>query len=388
MQDNNEDLCRGIIDQVLQKREKIGERCSIELIMGLDFDPMIKTLDELVSYSFIILKYNNLISANGLREDSVLRFLISIKDNYHSTPDYHNFIHGFLVFQFANYFLLQSGLIKLLSPRWVFVFLITALGHDLGHPGIGNMTIKSLRNPQYHRCYSNSLLEDYHSEQLIHLLFCNKKTALLNHLPRQEQFNIQSDIRKLIIATDIFHHQAEINSYDSYIKDNIVGSNENGIMSSSARNELINSDEGLLVLSKMIMKISDTSNEFRGFQIFKKIYINLIYEFKQQYRFEEIAHQMHSLDLSKISLVQFETSFIENCIHPVFDRVANVFPQINYMRDLLMNNMSNFQNQFNGIEADHPIFNTRPDNIKAVFPKILKLCEAILYKDFDDSTEE
>ena len=66
--------------------------------------------------------------------ETVLRsFLEEVLIVYNHVP-YHNFSHGFAVFQMFNYFFEKSLLLnQIFSPDEKFIGLIACLSHDLGH---------------------------------------------------------------------------------------------------------------------------------------------------------------------------------------------------------------------------------------------------------------
>ncbi|MEN2495981.1 MAG: hypothetical protein MHMPM18_000552 [Marteilia pararefringens] len=355
---DEEKNCHKLISYITKYEKEMEIECGEDSIMKLQFDPFLKTTDELISYCFIILKKNEMIKRNNINEKAMVKFLISVKDNYLSTPQYHNFVHGFLVFQFANYFLHESNLIEIIDPRWSLIILIVSLGHDLGHPGICNRTLMFLKDPLCFRHNSVSPLENYHADKLINLLFSDPNSKLFTELPEWENNAIQNDIRELIIATDMTNHRKILDNFSIFMNEENLKNDLNSIICRKRSEALITDRKGLMEVSKMILKLSDVSNEFRSFKIFKKIYINLICEFKSQYYFEESLGFIHSCDLSKLELFQFQQSFVENCILPILNNLLLVFPEMKFLRTKLKKNLKNFESEFKNVSGSDRMFSS------------------------------
>ena len=138
---------------------------------------------------------------------------------YNSFVLYHNFRHAVDVLQSLFYFLLQIGALppyptgsepppksqdkspiaKLVGPFEAMTLLISAIGHDVGHPGVNNMFLVKLNAPLAQLYNDQSVLEAFH---------CAAYSQILRrHWPAA--FN-DKGLRKLmissILATDMGVH--------------------------------------------------------------------------------------------------------------------------------------------------------------------------------------
>ena len=123
---------------------------------------------------------------------------------------YHNFRHASDVLQSVFYFLVQIGTLppyplgstpppfseqkspiaKLLSSFEAMTLLISAIGHDVGHPGVNNMFLVKLNAPLAQLYNDQSVLEAFH---------CAAYSQILRrHWPAA--FNNKA-LRKLMIST-------------------------------------------------------------------------------------------------------------------------------------------------------------------------------------------
>jgi hypothetical protein len=110
------------------------------------------------------------------------KFLSASRNAYNSFVLYHNFKHAIDVLQSTFYFLLQLGtlppypagstphmpkasetpLANLLEPIDGLTLLISAIGHDVGHPGVNNMFLVKLNAPLAQLYNDTSVLEAFH----------------------------------------------------------------------------------------------------------------------------------------------------------------------------------------------------------------------------------
>ena len=101
---------------------------------------------------------------------------------YNSFVLYHNFRHAVDVLQSLFYFLVQIGALppypvgaappphsreksavaKLIGPFEAMTLLISAIGHDVGHPGVNNMFLVKLNAPLAQLYNDQSVLEAFH----------------------------------------------------------------------------------------------------------------------------------------------------------------------------------------------------------------------------------
>lgn len=112
--------------------------------------------------------------------DQLTRFVIACRAAYNSFVPYHNFRHVVDVLQATFSFLLHTNTISpytfsdahddpprspveaLLLPFEALTLLITAIGHDVGHPGVNNGFLVTLNAPLAQLYNDRSVLESFH----------------------------------------------------------------------------------------------------------------------------------------------------------------------------------------------------------------------------------
>ncbi|KAI5304969.1 3',5'-cyclic-nucleotide phosphodiesterase [Ascosphaera pollenicola] len=139
------------------------------------------TDDELLHAGCVMVKHT--LKMPGLdqwriSDNQVYRFFYACRTAYNSFVLYHNFRHAVDVLQSTFYFLLASGMLprfpdgmvqepvnplaSILGPFEVLTLIISAIGHDVGHPGVNNAFLINLRSPLAQLYNDKSVLEAFH----------------------------------------------------------------------------------------------------------------------------------------------------------------------------------------------------------------------------------
>ncbi len=195
--------------------------------------------DELVHAAFLMLQHALTIpeldkwrlSAADLRT-----FLTASRAAYNSFVNYHNFRHVVDVMQAIFYFLIQLGIIPsfpapsgqlgvnrqvspiaaLLKPFDALTLLITAIGHDVGHPGVNNAFLVALNAPLAQLYNDKSVLEAFHCAAYSQILRRYWKAAF-------EDISMRGLMINSILATDMgmhFHYMEELGNLQGKVYHN------------------------------------------------------------------------------------------------------------------------------------------------------------------------
>ncbi|EEQ33188.1 nucleotide phosphodiesterase [Microsporum canis CBS 113480] len=168
------------------------------------------------------------ISPEALRE-----FVLSCRAAYNSFILYHNFRHAVDVLQSTFHILVRVGAVPpfpqgsercssgtgmscLLTPFDALTLLVTALGHDVGHPGVNNMFLVKLNAPLAQLYNDRSVLEAFH---------CAAYSQILRrHWPTVFQ---DTELRTLmissILATDMGIHNRFIDELGKLRETSLFG---------------------------------------------------------------------------------------------------------------------------------------------------------------------
>ena len=146
-------------------------------------------------------------------------FLMASRAAYNGFVNYHNFRHVIDVMQAIFYFLIQLGTLPpfpvlsersgvkrrtspiaaLLKPFDALTLLITAIGHDVGHPGVNNAFLVALNAPLAQLYNDKSVLEAFHCAAYSQILRRYWKAAF-------EDIPMRGLMINSILATDMGMH--------------------------------------------------------------------------------------------------------------------------------------------------------------------------------------
>ncbi|KAH3900373.1 3',5'-cyclic-nucleotide phosphodiesterase PDE2 SCDLUD_003348 [Saccharomycodes ludwigii] len=229
-----------------------------------DFNALAYTLKELVVISYILLadvmSSNGLLSDNGNSSNRLLGFIFITESLYHQGNKFHNFKHGVDVLQ-ATYWLCKC-LNNFITPIDKLLVCISAIGHDVGHPGTNNMLLNDKICPISKEFYhNNSVLENFHSEIYIKLINISQ---VLNNKNLLSQLESDDLIQKIILATDMAKHGDFVKYIDCSQKET-------------------NSS----ILKELIIKAADISNVTRPLCVSVKWGVLIVYEFNECNKLKE-----------------------------------------------------------------------------------------------------
>ncbi|EQC38534.1 hypothetical protein SDRG_04240 [Saprolegnia diclina VS20] len=98
-----------------------------------------------------------------------LAFVTRVQEEYLDNP-YHSWWHGVDVFQRCFALLSRTSLLSLLQPMHVFALLLSALTHDVGHPGTDNGFEAATLSPLAVLYNDTSVLEQHHAAETFRIL--------------------------------------------------------------------------------------------------------------------------------------------------------------------------------------------------------------------------
>jgi len=154
--------------------------------------------------------YCQLLDMFGISPSTFVDFIRAIELQYKNNP-YHNHIHAADVFQTLHSFLEdEESFRSKLSNIEHLSLLLAAILHDVGHDGTNN-DFQVQRQSEIAVKYHNiSVLENYHVEIGLRTL---QESGLLNHLPHEQQTEIQERISQAILNTDMATHGGQVATY-------------------------------------------------------------------------------------------------------------------------------------------------------------------------------
>jgi hypothetical protein len=231
-----------------------------------------------------------------------------VSDNYNDNY-FHNFQHSINVLQMSYYLIQLDNLIDKLDPIVVFGLLISALTHDIDHPGNSNSyEINSIS--KYARLYNDmSVLENHHCALAFELMY----NIEFEKCFKKEQFRkFRNTVISCILGTDMSKHNELIMSFKNLDLKNI---------------DKFNIDEQNAIV-KIILHFADLSNSIKPFDISfnwsKKISLEYYYQ-AQKEELEGLPVLSFMKLYDDLTMCLNEITFIKNITLPMWKLFSEKF---------------------------------------------------------------
>ncbi|XP_061897952.1 high affinity cGMP-specific 3',5'-cyclic phosphodiesterase 9A-like isoform X1 [Entelurus aequoreus] len=241
--------------------------------------------------------------------DVLQNFLFEVYCHYNNIP-FHNFQHCFCVTQMMYGLIWLTDLRNKLARIDLLIMLTSALCHDLDHPGYNNVYQINAQTDLALRYNDISPLENHHCAVAFGIL-SKPECNVLKHLTTEQYKHIRSGMIKCILATDMARHNEILNKFKSI----------------QPKFDFRNKDHKE-VLMKIMVKVSDISNEARPMNVAEPWLDCLLQEFFNQSDTEKLKGLPVTpfMDRDKVSKPTSQTSFIRFVLLPLFSELTKLFP--------------------------------------------------------------
>ncbi|KAM3584911.1 uncharacterized protein V6R79_002293 [Siganus canaliculatus] len=241
--------------------------------------------------------------------DVLQNFLFEVYCHYNSIP-FHNFRHCFCVTQMMYGLIWLTDLRSKLSRIDLFIMLTSALCHDLDHPGYNNVYQINAQTDLALRYNDISPLENHHCAVAFGIL-SKPECNILRNLSSDQYKHIRGGMIKCILATDMARHNEILNKF-RVLQPVFDFTNK----------------EHKEVLMKIMVKVSDISNEARPMAVAEPWLDCLLQEFFNQSDTEKLKGLPVTpfMDRDKVSKPSSQTSFIRFVLLPLFTELTKLFP--------------------------------------------------------------
>lgn len=252
------------------------------------------------------------------------RLIFALSENYNNNP-FHNFTHAFAVTQMIFSLSERANKLQtLLDDKDRLALLVSALGHDLNHPGVTNGFMINSRHQLAVRYNDISVLENYHASTLIHFLELSG-CDIFESFTVSEKNYMRRQIIPTILATDIAKHFTVIANFSQAM----------------SNYDKTNAEHRQIVMDTLLHS-GDVGNPTLRFDIATVWSLKVIQEFNTQVLTEEqrglpVSEYLRvGDDINKIK--QNQIGFIEKMILPLWKLVAEHIPEAQTHVDTLEDN--------------------------------------------------
>jgi high affinity cGMP-specific 3',5'-cyclic phosphodiesterase 9 len=246
-------------------------------------------------------------------EISLTNFISCLCEKYNKNY-FHNFQHAVNVLQITYMLLIETDIINKLKPHIIFATLISAISHDVDHPGNTN-SYEINSQSKYAKIYNDiSVLENHHCCLTFELLESNN---ILKFIKNEDFKEFRKTIIQCILGTDMSKHNDCLQRFSEL--------NENALSYSI--------DEQILI-SSCFIHFSDLSNSIKTFELSYEWSKRISHEFYEQTIKEEIEH-LPSLSFmranDKLSICINEINFIQNISIPTWKLFVSKFKKMGFL---------------------------------------------------------
>ena len=355
-----ENLNKSFLNFSLNKLDFLLNESNFNLKSILEKDFNIFELEKIVGHKNVLpimgrvmLDSFGLINEKIMPIDKLNSFLKSVTNQYLISTLYHNSIHGADITQTICLFFNYSNAEKISHTKALDLLsiIISALGHDIGHPGLtNNFHINSLSELAI-TYNDNSCLENFHLATLFKTLR-KDETNIFENLSVQDFKKIRKKMISEILATDMAIHGKIINNIRSKIPEYLMQEKNNSNSNNIQKFELITdinneetTDEEKQALLDYFIHAADLGHNTKLFQISLRWVELLSEEFWLQGDKEKKMNLSISFlcDRENTDVPKGQVGFIGGFILPTFQYLVIMFPSLKFTVDNAKNNIKEWQ---------------------------------------------
>uniref|UniRef100_A0A8C6UI93 High affinity cGMP-specific 3',5'-cyclic phosphodiesterase 9A n=1 Tax=Neogobius melanostomus TaxID=47308 RepID=A0A8C6UI93_9GOBI len=250
----------------------------------------------------------DLVSEFHMESRVLQNFLLEVYGRYNDIP-FHNFQHCFCVTQMMYGLIWLTELRSKLGRTELLIMLTSALCHDLDHPGYNNVYQINAQTDLALRYNDISPLENHHCAVAFSIL-AKPESNILKNVTSEQYKQIRSGMIKCILATDMARHNEILNKFRSI----------------QPKFDFNNTEHKELM--KIMVKVSDISNEARPMSVAEPWLDCLLQEFFNQSDSEKLRGLPVTpfMDRDKVSKPSSQTNFIGFVLVPLFTEITKLFP--------------------------------------------------------------
>jgi hypothetical protein len=277
----------------------------------------------------------------GIDTSALGRYISVISDNYHDNQ-FHNFQHATAVVHFSH-FLIMTTQAQLYLTQWqVFAILLSAVVHDVDHPGNTNQFEINKGSPLALRYNDKSVLENHHCSTAFKLMRRNG-CNYLSGLAKPVVNSFRSTVVASILATDMSVHFMLAEEANKY-----------AITKGAAPEDLFADPADQLFLCKILLHAADLSNPVRPYPQCKRWSKRISAEFNAQVaKEEELGLPVLGFMITKDekSLCKNELGFSSFVVGPMWRNLAGIFPSIQPLIEQLDSNLTEWKRELDEATA-------------------------------------
>lgn len=303
-------------------------------LLNWALDPAVLSDSELQRLTAAMFHALGLMRAFSLSPVDLSNFIADVAAHMNDVP-FHHFRHAFAVTHIAWLFLAESATLRtrlLTEADWL-ALLLSALCHDLEHPGTTNAYQVNTQSALAIRYNDASVLESHHSACGWAAL---QRARLLAPMPADDARALRRSMVAAILATDMSAHKTLLAGLETRLAatpDGLDGVRLSGDLDEvgsplAAGSFSRDSDEDRQLLVSFLLHCADLCNPLLPPQLSRRIADDLGREFAAQAEREREAGMPITVMLASddVAKAKLEIGFIDYVVRPLYATLARVSP--------------------------------------------------------------
>ena len=296
---------------------------------------------------YFIVKILGLYDSKIIAIKKLNSFLQSTSHGYLESTLYHNSLHGADVCHSLFLYITNSNIEESCETSVLDLLglVVSAMGHDLGHPGYNNnYNINAVTDLAL--TYNDiSCLENYHTSTLFKILR-KEENNIFEYMDKSNFKLIRKRMVNQILATDMTNHANVLSGVKAKILawelDNINEKNKFIFLSGSDKTKF---DEQQMMLNYLI-HAADLGHNTKKFEISLQ-WVQLLSEenwLQGDIEKEKNLSISFLCDRNNIDIPTSQVGFIQGFILSTFNILVTMFPSLGYTMENAKNNFKEWQN--------------------------------------------
>ncbi len=241
----------------------------------------------------------------------------------------------------------KTSLSAQMDPLDVLALFVSALCHDVDHPGNTNMFQVMTASDLASHYNDQSVLENHHCSVTFKTLK-EEESNFMAHIPSNKRKVFRKRVIGAILATDMSHHFSMCNDLDSIEKEGF---------GQSLRLKLKEDDELKQRVCDVLLHTADLTANLQPLPIALKWAKRVCEEFTNQtIREKELGLESSAMMLGledEETFLKSQVVFFGFMLKPLFRSVTRLWPKLNYLYLNLVNNEEVIRNELQTIREDN-----------------------------------
>lgn len=294
----------------------------------------------------------DLITRYSIDTDALGNWITAIAEAYNGENPYHNWRHGFDVFQFS-YMAINAGQSgKFFNFQDILAMYSAHLSHDVGHTGTNNGFLVKTGHELAVRYNDVSVLENMHASVFFTTLRQPGKN-FLSGLKSHDFSVLRPKVIDSILATDMSKHFELVDRFSARVSKDTAGDNPFTTNTKNDRERQKASKGDRRMLMQAFTHMADLGHCCRPWNIHKHLVVNLEQEFFAQgdRELELGLPVMPLMNRSKDSAAASQEFFLDKLVRPLCEPFTHFL--IPAVGDVLVENLSSNKRRWTELIEKH-----------------------------------